>query len=136
MSIAILSFRQDYWDQHIPAIQERGFQAHRPTSYEELAGIISREAAGSAPVKLVVIDLPYNWDTLRKSVVRVLRMDGKINVAMVSGLQEDEAREEFKGLGLMLSMPQHPSRNVVTLLLNNLRDVLAGRRVIQRDPLP
>ncbi|MDL2306875.1 hypothetical protein LJC48_02425 [Desulfovibrio sp. OttesenSCG-928-C06] len=135
MSVAILSFRQELWDNHVPAIEERGFRLHRPVSYEDVATIIEREKNGAAPVKLVVIDLPYNWDTLRKSVVRILNMDRQVNVALVTSLKPDEVYEETKGLGLLLAMPTNPSVPVVTLLLNNLQAVMSGKRVITREAI-
>lgn len=135
MGIIILSLRPEFWERHLPAMQERGFQVHRLSAYEEAAETIRLEKNGAARIRLVVIDLPYNWGILRKSVVNVVRMDDKINVALVTSLPEAAVLEEVKGLGLMLAMPQHPSDDVVKLLLNNLQNVISGKRVIVRDTL-
>ncbi|MDR2891858.1 MAG: hypothetical protein LBV80_02065 [Deltaproteobacteria bacterium] len=114
--LVILSARPDFWEQHLPALRAGGLKILLTDSYEKTAA-----AAKQGSLRLVLIDLPYSFDSLGDSVRRVQAMRPGLQAAVVSHFDSDDRAEALQGLNVFLTLPRHPDEMDIKVLLNKLR---------------
>jgi DNA-binding response OmpR family regulator len=116
MNIIIISARPDFWQNLTPAMQERGFAAILATSFDEAMASMRLNQ-----VKLVIIDLLYNFESIRSSVAAIEAANSRVKIAVVNNLRKNDFKDATAKLhNVLMSIPVNPRLNDINVLLNTL----------------
>jgi hypothetical protein len=114
MNAVIVSARPDFWHSLIPVISQRGFAVSLLSSLAEACAAMRKR-----PASLLILDLPYNFESLRSAVNAVLAADRLVKIAIVHNLPGKDFKELVSDKGAFpASLPGHPGAEDLTVLLN------------------
>ena len=119
--IVILSARPEFWQQHLPAMRERGFAVLTATAPEQVEALAGPAATGR--LRLAVVDLPYDFNSLGQSIRRIQAIQPGLPVAVISSLEGAELKEALAGQQVFLALPRTPGDLDIKLLLNKLQSL-------------
>jgi hypothetical protein len=115
MKALIISARPEFWQDLMPVMRKRGFTAKLLASLTEACASMR-----NMPVRLLIFDLPYNFESLCSAVDAVLTVDNAVKIAVVHNLPDSDLKELGPGSGgLLASLPVHPGADDITVLLNS-----------------
>lgn len=115
MDILILSARPDYWAPYLPTFEQHGFQAGLADGLASAGGLMRQQR-----MRLVLVDLPHNYESLRQIMLDLRAIQPKVAIAMTSHLSTEGLRAEVADLDLFLPLQKHPDASDIKVLLDKL----------------
>lgn len=114
MDLIIVTARPDYWPRFDSFLQERGITAHGVDHPDHVADVMRDNPRGD--FRLVIIDLPYDFDSLRDYAAQVLNMRRNLAVASTHSMPDYLFVQAAEGLRLF-PLPRNPGENDLEKLL-------------------
>lgn len=114
MDLIIVTARPDFWPRFDAFLQERDITTHQVDHPDHVADVLRENPGGD--FRLAIIDLPYDFDSMRNYAAQVLQMRPGLAVAAAHSMPEYLFAQAAEGLRLF-SLPRNPRENDLQKLL-------------------
>ncbi|MDR1126350.1 MAG: hypothetical protein LBM64_09900 [Deltaproteobacteria bacterium] len=105
MDIVIVTARPDFWLRFSAFLRERHITAHVVDHPDHIAGALEDNPAGD--FRLVIIDLPYDFDSMRDYAAQALNLRDNLSVAATHSMPDYLFAQAAAGLRLF-PLPRSP----------------------------